>query len=64
MTETSTVGDLRRAIAHMDDDTVLFFSPTLGADKGTTYPVEAFELVPGDPPILEFLGPRIKGQRR
>jgi len=56
----STVGDLRRAIANMDDDTVLFFRATMGSKSGATYPVEELELTPGDPPILELRGPRSK----
>lgn len=54
----NTVGELKSALAHMDDSTVLFFKATMGGASGTLYPVEELELVPGEPPILELRGPR------
>jgi hypothetical protein len=60
----STAGELKRALANMDDDTVLFFKATMGGATGSLYPVEELELVPGDPPILELRGPRSKAVAR
>jgi hypothetical protein len=58
--KVTTAGELKKALANLEDDTVLFFKATMGGQSGSLYPVEELELVPGDPPILELRGPRSK----
>ena len=62
--KVTTAGELKKALANLEDDTVLFFRATMGNASGSLYPVEELELVPGDPPILELRGPRSKAVAR
>lgn len=64
MTPITTVGELRRILASLDDGTVLFFKATMGQSSGAVYPVEAVELIPGDVPVLELSGPRSRALAR
>lgn len=62
-TPARTVGELKKLLANMDDDTELVFRAMFGKRKSDAFRIEALELEAGEPPILELLGPRIEGSK-